>query len=83
MASFVRPLLETAGYRVVAQLAQGETPAAVLSTDEAPADLAAKAPVVRLRSRRAASGEGDDSVYRYDRAGLLSALEARVAGKGR
>jgi len=83
MASFVRPLLETAGYRVVAQLGQGEIPAVVLSTDEAPAELAAKAPVVRLRSRRAASGAGDDSVYRYDRAGLLSALEARVAGESR
>jgi two-component system chemotaxis sensor kinase CheA len=83
MASFVRPLLETAGYRVATQLTPGETPAVVLSADEASADLAAKAPVVRLRNRRAAAGAGDDSVYRYDRAGLLSALEARVAGKGR
>ena len=83
MASFVRPLLETAGYRIVTQLPPGETPAVVLSADEAPAELAAKAPVVRLRSRRAAAGAGDDSIYRYDRAGLLSALEARVAGKGR
>jgi two-component system chemotaxis sensor kinase CheA len=83
MASFVRPLLETAGYRVATQLAPGETPAVVLSADEASADLAARAPVVRLRNRRAAAGAGDDSVYRYDRAGLLSALEARVAGKGR
>jgi two-component system chemotaxis sensor kinase CheA len=83
MASFVRPLLETAGYRVATQLPPGETPAVVLSADEAPAELAAKAPVVRLRSRRAAAGAGDDSVYRYDRAGLLSALEARMAGKGR
>jgi two-component system chemotaxis sensor kinase CheA len=82
MASFVRPLLETAGYRVVLQLAPGETPAVVLSTDAAPAGISAGAPVVRLRSRRAAAGAGDDSVYRYDRAGLLSALEARVAGKG-
>lgn len=83
MASFVRPLLETAGYRVVTKLATGELPAVVLSTDAAPAELAATAPVVRLRSRRAAAGAGDDSIYRYDRAGLLSALEARVAGKGR
>ena len=83
MASFVRPLLETAGYRVVTQLPQGELPAVVLSTEAAPAELADKAPLVRLRSRRAAAGAGDDSVYRYDRAGLLSALEARMAGKGR
>jgi two-component system chemotaxis sensor kinase CheA len=83
MASFVRPLLETAGYRVVTQLPEGETPAVVLSASETPAELAAEAPVVRLRNRRAAAGAGDDSVYRYDRAGLLSALEARVAGKAR
>lgn len=81
MASFVRPMLETAGYRVVTQLAAGETPAVVLSASDGPTELAAKAPVVRLRNRRAAAGAGDDSVYRYDRAGLLSALEARVAGK--
>ncbi|TGX52311.1 chemotaxis protein CheA [Sphingomonas gei] len=83
MASFVRPLLETAGYRVATQLAPGETPAVVLSADEVPIALAPKAPVVRLRNRRAAAGASDDSVYRYDRAGLLSALEARMAGKGR
>ncbi|ATY31778.1 chemotaxis protein CheA [Sphingomonas psychrotolerans] len=82
MASFVRPLLETAGYRVATQLSAGETPAVVLSADEAPVEMAPKAPVVRLRNRRVAAGAGDDSVYRYDRAGLLSALEARVAGKG-
>ena len=80
MASFVRPLLESAGYRVTAQLAVGETPAVVLSSEDAPVPSEASAPVVRLRRRRAAKA-GDDSVYRYDRAGLLSALEARVAGK--
>ncbi|MET0309437.1 MAG: chemotaxis protein CheW [Sphingomonas sp.] len=80
MASFVRPLLESAGYRVTAQLAAGETAAVVLSSEDAPAPAGASAPVVRLRRRRTAKA-GDDSVYRYDRAGLLSALEARVAGK--
>jgi two-component system chemotaxis sensor kinase CheA len=80
MASFVRPLLESAGYRVASQLAAGEVPAVVLSSEDAPAPAGASAPVVRLRRRRAAKA-GDDSVYRYDRAGLLSALEARVAGK--
>jgi two-component system chemotaxis sensor kinase CheA len=47
MNSFVRPILEAAGYRVATDLA---------------------------------AGKGDDSIYRYDRVGLLSALEARVAG---
>jgi two-component system chemotaxis sensor kinase CheA len=80
MASFVKPLLEASGYRVALKLAAGETPAVVLSSEDTPTGGEA-APVVRLRRKRAAGGLGDDSVYRYDRAGLLSALEARVSGK--
>lgn len=79
MASFVRPLLETSGYRVAFELAPGETASVVLSSDDASPSGAEAAPVVRLRRRRVASA-GDDSVYRYDRAGMLSALEAKVAG---
>lgn len=79
LATFMRPLLESAGYRVASVLAPGETPAVVLAADGAPPD--AGAPVVRLRRRRQAD-PGEDSVYRYDRAGLLFALEARVAGRG-
>jgi two-component system chemotaxis sensor kinase CheA len=81
MASFVRPLLETAGYRVVSELAFGETPAVVLSSEDKPV-IGAAAPIVRLRRRKAAAGKNDDSVYRYDRAGLLSALESRIAASG-
>ncbi|MBB4839420.1 two-component system chemotaxis sensor kinase CheA [Sphingomonas kyeonggiensis] len=81
MASFVKPLLEASGYRVALRLAPGETPAVVLSTEENQGAMGSPAPVVRLRKKRASGGSGDDSVYRYDRAGLLSALEARVSGK--
>ncbi|MBX3565010.1 MAG: chemotaxis protein CheA [Sphingomonas sp.] len=80
MASFVRPLLETSGYRVAFELAPGETASVVLSSDDASPSGAEAAPVVRLRRRRVASGAADDSVYRYDRAGLLQALEAKTAG---
>ena len=81
MASFVRPLLEASGYRVTTRLAPGETAAVVLSSDDAAPGPAEAAPVVRLRRRRAAAGQEDDSVYRYDRAGLLSALQSKVAGR--
>ncbi len=80
MASFVRPLLETSGYRVAFELAPGETASVVLSSDDASPAPAEAAPVVRLRRRRVAAGAGDDSVYRYDRAGLLSALESKMTG---
>ncbi|WP_448665028.1 chemotaxis protein CheA [Sphingomonas sp. CJ20] len=83
MASFIRPMLEASGYRVAAQLAPGETAAVVLMAEEAEDAPGAAAPVVRLRRQRSATGAGDDSVYRYDRAGLLSALEARTGGKAR
>lgn len=81
MASFIRPLLESSGYRVAFDLAPGETASVVLSSDDASPVHAEATPVVRLRRRRVAADQGDDSVYRYDRAGLLSALQARTAGK--
>lgn len=81
IASFIRPLLEASGYSVALELAPGETASVVLSSDDASPDRAEAAPVVRLRRRRVASGHEDDSVYRYDRAALLSALEAKTAGK--
>ncbi|NML04606.1 chemotaxis protein CheW [Sphingomonas sp. G-3-2-10] len=79
MASFVRPILEGAGYRVKTELAPGESASVVLSSDDV-AVQGALAPVVRLRRRKAAK-PGDDSIYRYDRAGLLSALEAKVGSR--
>ncbi len=77
MASFVRPMLERAGYRVATRAAPGERAAAMLTFD---GGASADAPIVRLR--RTASGNGqDDSVYRYDRGGILAALD-RVAAQG-
>jgi two-component system, chemotaxis family, sensor kinase CheA len=80
MASFVRPMLEHAGYRVVSRLAPGEVPAVVLSSEGLGEPEAVSAPVVRLRRRKASAGSGDDSIYRYDRNGLLDALAMRVGG---
>lgn len=80
MTSFVRPVLEGAGYRVVTELAAGETPSVVLATDDQPEARGEAAPVVRLRRRKTGAGKHDDSIYRYDRDGLLAALEARIAG---
>jgi len=76
MMSFVKPLLESAGYRVTTELAPGEAASVTLSADER-----APAGAVRLRRRKAGSGKSDDSIYRYDREGLLSALEAKVGAR--
>ena len=81
MTSFVRPLLESAGYRVVTELANGEIASVVLSADGEAATAGVAAPVVRLRRRKAAK-PGDDSIYRYDREGLLTALENRITANG-
>ena len=82
MMTFVKPMLETVGYRVASELAPGERPVVVLASDKSEPAKSIGAPLVRLRSRKAPAGPSDDSIYRYDRAGLLSALEARVAENG-
>lgn len=75
MVSFVKPLLEGAGYRVATSLAPGETASVILSGEEGAPEGA-----VRLRRRKAAV-KGDDSIYRYDREALLSALKAKVGAR--
>ena len=86
--SFLAPILELAGYRVaVGPPAPGEEAGDILLS--CADDVAAEqtdVPVVRLRSTPGMQGPGDDSVYRYDRAGLMIALAAggaaRTGGRG-
>ena len=69
MASFLAPVLEDAGYRVLAKPPADGAVTAFLAMegDDAVPDTG---PVVRLSER-----PGGDAVYRYDRAGVLAALE--------
>jgi two-component system chemotaxis sensor kinase CheA len=77
MATFLRPALERAGYRVATALKPGEAAALTLAMDDDA--LPDDAPVLRLsRERR----DGADAVFRYDRARLVEAL-ARHAGGAR
>lgn len=71
----LQPLLEAAGYRVGFGAESREEEAAVIITSagEAPST---KAPVIRLRSDLVGGEEG--SVYRYDRVGLLAAIERQI-----
>ena len=76
MTTFLKPVLEGAGYRVTAALRPGEVAQVVLRMDEDAATAGGSASVVRLRR----DAEGDDSsIFRYDRPGLLAAV-ARLAG---
>src|SRR3546814_3345900 len=74
MATFLRPVLERAGYHVTASLKPGETAAVVLAMEDDPIPDHAAGPLVRLSRMRGEAGAS--SIYRYDRAGLLGALAA-------
>ena len=81
----LRPLIEAAGYRVALPGdAEAAAPDVVIATSgDGPAPPATDTPVVRLRADKSLAAPGDDSVYRYDRAGLLAALKTSlVARKG-
>lgn len=73
------PLLVGAGYRVaIGDAALAGEADVVIATGDAPAGLAIGAPVVRLRRDAPLRGDGDDSIYRYDRAGVLGAIRHRT-----
>ena len=79
MSNILRPIIEAAGYRV--RLAMpGEAPEADLTI--ASANRAECVPgageVIRIRTTLESRGDGDDSIYRYDRAALLSELGRRA-----
>ena len=79
MATFLKPVLEAAGYRVATALRPGQAARAVVRMDDdAVSATGSAAPVVRLR--RDAEG-ADDSIFRYDRPALLAALSRSAGGR--
>ena len=78
MRTFLRPMLEQAGYRAVERLGDDERPALVLAQagDADAVAVGGRTPVVRLRASVADTGDG--SVYRYDREGVLQAVRQAV-----
>ena len=81
MNTILRPIIEGAGYEVVG-LSEAERADIVItnSDDEDVPDLET-AQVVRIRSSAEARGKSDDSIYRYDRTGLISALSRHAAAR--
>jgi two-component system chemotaxis sensor kinase CheA len=82
MENMLRPMIESLGYRVV-DAASGVAADVVIASaeDESEPSIGA-GEVLRIRANPEGAGGADDSIYRYDRAALLSAL-SRGAGRGR
>jgi len=80
MQNMLRPIVEAAGYLVIGE--QDELiPDLVIASQGTPVDKKEAGKVILLRSDPEAP-EDDQSIYRYDRAGLLMALKAASAGSG-
>ncbi len=89
MQNMLRPIVEAVGYRVVGDEHEADADLEITS-DRSSASKATRAIVIR--SERDAAHDGDGSIYRYDRAGLLMALKSaglperkmkKAGGKGR
>jgi two-component system chemotaxis sensor kinase CheA len=80
MQNMLRGIVEAAGYQVVGDEYEGETDLVIAPQGaEILNDVAGK--TIWLRTDPDATGKKDESIYRYDRAGLLMALKS--AGRGR
>jgi two-component system chemotaxis sensor kinase CheA len=81
LQNLLRPIVEAAGYRVVPDTDEYEVDLAILSeVADAPDVLAAR--TIRLRSDPEPASRKDDSIYRYDREALLTALKSVAGGRG-
>ena len=77
----LEPLVGAAGYRI-AQSADEPADVTIALADGAAADAdAAAGRIIRIHSNPDAAARKDDSIYRYDRAGLMSALSTARSGE--
>jgi two-component system chemotaxis sensor kinase CheA len=82
MQNMLRPIVEAAGYSVVGDEHDGDADLVIAAQGAELADELGKK-TIWLRPEPEASGKKDDSIYRYDRAGLLMALKSAGAGRGK
>jgi two-component system chemotaxis sensor kinase CheA len=80
MQNMLRPIVEAAGYRVVSGTDEVDADLAIVSGPAA-AKEAVAARVIRVRAEPDPASKKDDSIYRYDRAALLTALKSVAGGK--
>ena len=75
----LRPIVEAAGYLVIGEKDELNADITIVSQDrEAEPDKGGR--ILRLATDPDAA-DGQESIYRYDRAGLLVALKAASAGR--
>jgi two-component system chemotaxis sensor kinase CheA len=79
MQNMLRPIVEAAGYLVIGE-GDELIPDLVIASDAQAVDDGHSGHTLVLRAEPE-GGENDDSIYRYDRAGLLMALKAASAGR--
>jgi len=77
MQNMLRPMVEAAGYRVVGDEHDGN-PDLVIAVQ---GDKVDAANAIYLRAEPEPKNKRDQSIYRYDRAGLLMALKSATGGK--
>lgn len=75
LQSFLRPLAEAAGYRII-HAADADEADIAIAMDDAPAGDARAGELIRLRTQPEAASGNAGSVYRYDREGLAAAFSA-------
>ena len=82
MQNMLRPIVEAAGYQVVGEEHEGDADLVIAAQGaEVPEDTART--TIWLRTEPDAASKKDESIYRYDRAGLLMALKTAGAGRGK
>jgi two-component system chemotaxis sensor kinase CheA len=74
LQNMLRPIVEAAGYRVVGDGEERADLVIAAQGSEIAKDAAER--TIWLRAEADAAGKKDDSIYRYDRAGLLIALKS-------
>jgi two-component system chemotaxis sensor kinase CheA len=79
MQNMLRPIIEAAGYLVIGEQDELGADVTIVSQGrDVPAGESGR--VLRLATDPDAA-DGQDSIYRYDRAGLLIALKSASAGR--
>jgi two-component system chemotaxis sensor kinase CheA len=82
MQNMLRPIVEAAGYIVVGDEHDADADLVIAAQGANVVGEAAKK-TIWLRTEPEAAGKKDESIYRYDRAGLLMALKTAGAGRGK